>query len=92
MKPFVLGFFMAAALLIALYFFGKPGLLITHIGCIMDEDAVYLKSGRVIYGRIIDEEPGSIIIEEKNGTYTLPRDNCVSIKKNLIGRYFRELP
>lgn len=92
MKAFVLGFLTAAALLIMLCFLWHPAMLMAGLGGLMDEDAIYLKSGGVVRGRIIDEQASSILVETAKGTYTLPIENCSLVRKNTLGRYFRELP
>jgi hypothetical protein len=92
MKVFILGFVTAAALAVMLYFFAQPVFLQAKLGRMLDEDTVYTKSGDVIRGWIVDEKPDMIFIETEKANYSLPREKCAAIRKNVLGRYFRDLP
>lgn len=92
MKNFVLGFVAALVVMISAYFLFQGVIPMAEVGRIMDEDVIYLKSGDIVHGWIIDERPGEIFIETKDGFYTLPKNNCLAVKKNVVGRYLRDLP
>ncbi|MDD5439520.1 MAG: hypothetical protein PHS37_04975 [Candidatus Omnitrophica bacterium] len=92
MKAFVLGFLTAAALIVTSYFCGQPGFLQVKIGSILDEDIICLKSGSVLRGWIVEERPDNIFFRTEKDFYSLPPENCALIRKNVLSRYFRDLP
>jgi hypothetical protein len=91
MKSFMLGFMSAATLLIGLYFFTQSVFLPAKLGRALDEDIVYLKSGDIVRGWIKEERGGIIFIETEKAAYSLPREKCNFIYKDVLGRYLREL-
>jgi hypothetical protein len=92
MKKFLLGFVIGVFLTVCIYFapYTDPRFRI-EVGRMLDEDIIYLKSGTIVQGRIINETEEEIFIELKEGYFNLSLSQCEKIKRNHLFQYIREL-
>ena len=82
----VVGVFVAAGI----YFFQKPALPHQYsVGRFLDEDIVYLNSGKIIRCLVVNEDINAILVETKDGSFSLPRSKCALIRKNAPMHYIR---
>lgn len=92
MKKILMGFMLGVFLTVGLYFFkGRNTLLHLNTGFLLDQDALYMEDGSIIYGRVLQEDGGTILVEAEKGYFTLDRKKCKSIQKDFLLRYIREL-
>jgi len=56
----------------------------------LDTDFLYLKSGQMIAGRILDRNDRELILEIHNGTLKFRPDEIDRIEENYYTRYFKK--
>ena len=57
MKKILMGFMLGVFLTVGLYFFkGRNTLLHFNTGFLLDQDALYMEDGSIIYGRVLQED------------------------------------
>lgn len=93
---FFAGIFLAGAAAgvlgsLALDLAGQRSQAVLPIARRLDTDLVYLKSGRMIAGRIVSRGNSEIILEIQGGTLKLRPDEIDRIEENYYTRYFKKV-
>jgi len=92
MKKFLIGFIVGMTVLAGAYFYLRRDIrLHADVGSFLDQDAFFLADGNVIYGRLLRELDKTVLVETKDGTFTLDRSTVKEIDKNIFLRYLRQL-
>jgi hypothetical protein len=89
-KKFILGLIIGLVFSAGFYFMRVADTkLHVDVGRMLDQDIIYLADGTRMKCWVAHEGERDILVETKEGTFTLPRSVCLRIEKNVFLKFVR---